>query len=469
MPTIMFLGGQWGDEGKGKILDWAASRYSPALGIRFNGGANASHSIRNTNGKVVLHTIPSTIFQPDTISIIGNGVVIDPVGFVQEMVELKQLGVDYSNMRISDRAHLVMPWHKAWEKAQEESRGQNKIGTTGRGIGPCYADAVGRNGIRIVDTCLGLDSMNLMLRSSFQNAKLLRAHYLAKAGFLQEVWLRFLDQVFGSLHIQKRALDIGLPYLADFMMQDLVPFKEHIRDYIASTEHIVARAQQKKELIFVEGAQGTLLDREWGFYPMVTSSTTTRLGVYQGCGLKPAEDELVLLIMKGYVTRVGEGSFPTELTGRTGEHLREAGGEYGATTGRPRRCGWFDACLARYAAAVNGAHGLVLTKLDVLDSSPKIKIGVDYEFHGLRVIDPPVSNVELGYCKPIYEEMEGWLTTTTNIRCWKDLPRQFKEYVKRLEDLIGVPVYIISNGPEREQIIELKPILSKNYSRTAAV
>lgn len=427
MTTTIVIGGQWGDEGKGKIVDYLASEINPDFGVRFNGGANAGHSIENNLGSFVLHLIPATIFTPGAISVIGNGVVIEPGALLVEMKKLVEKGVDISGLRISDRCHLIMPWHRLRESAEEAARGKEKIGTTGRGIGPCYADKAAREGFRVADLS-------------------------AKGGWelLEDLYNRNLKRLPVELHGSMPALEQLQKMLRDFDRQ--------IAGRVIQTEALLWKARLQGKQLLLEGAQGVLLDVDFGTYPRVTSSSTTRLGAYHGTGLPPSDDEVVVGIFKGYVTRVGEGAFPTELNDQNGHKLREIGHEYGATTGRARRCGWFDAVQARYAHRLNDFSWIVLTKNDVMDTFGTIRICVAYNLDGVELVTPPTTDRDLAKCVPVYQDMPGWQTPTSHIRHFADLPIAMQNYCRRLEELVGVQIGMISVGPKREETIKLATI-----------
>lgn len=424
MKDVIVIGGQYGDEGKGKIVDYLATELKPDFGVRFNGGANAGHSIENGYGSFVLHLIPATIFTPGATSVLGNGVVINPASLLKEMDALTQRGVDISGLRISDLCHLIMPWHQLREKVEERARGQGKIGTTGQGIGPCYADKAAREGVRISD-----------LRSG------------GGWEFLETLYQRNRER----LPEPERS---ELPSWSE-LRKELEKFCLQIESLVVRTEILLSEARQRGKKMLFEGAQGSGLDLDFGTYPRVTSSTTNRLGVYQGTGLPPAENETVVGIFKGYMTRVGEGAFPTELRDPTGEQLRRVGKEFGATTGRPRRCGWFDAVQARTAHRLNGFSWIVLTKNDVMDAFETVKICVAYELDGELISESPSTERELARCIPVYEIMPGWGVPTSNVRFFEDLPESMKNYCRRLEEIVGVRIGMISVGPNREETIKL--------------
>lgn len=407
MTTVIVIGGQWGDEGKGKIVDYLAHLFRPDFGVRFNGGPNAGHSIDNELGQFVLHQVPSTILTPGGLAVLGNGVVIDPGALLTEVQELQAKGVDPDRVRISDRAHLILPEHKQRDQSEERLRGEKKIGTTGRGIGPTYADKAARTGVRVADLLLGpLEAGDFSLQS----------------------W------------------------------EELLWFGETVRDRVVSSERLLAEARMSAKSLLLEGAQGVLLDVDFGTYPRVTSSSTTRAGAYSGSGLTPDSSEVILGVFKSYVTRVGEGVFPTELPIEEANQLRELGAEYGATTGRPRRIGWFDAVLGRYAQQINQFSHLVLTKCDVLDQMPEIKICTAYRFRGDQIDYPPATEAGLLQCEPVYQTLPGWRTPTDQVRKVADLPREFRSYCNLIEELVGAPIGLISVGKRREETIEVNKL-----------
>lgn len=419
----MIIGGQWGDEGKGKVVDWFTRKYKPTYVVRFNGGSNAGHTVVNGKGTFKLHLVPSGIFHK-TKCVLANGVVVDPKALVEEISLLNSKGVSTENILISDKAHLVMPWHFLIEEAQELSRGKNLLGTTKRGVGPAYADKVGRNGIRFGD-------------------------------FVDK---RLFKQRLGEIHKMKnkelKALGKRLPSLEE-TLNTYWNFYKKLKKFVVNTEEILQLAAKRNHNIILEAAQGSLLDIEWGIYDKVTSSTTTRLGAYQGTGLLPLSDEKVIGVYKGYLTRVGAGYLPTQMNLETEELVRTAGNEFGATTGRPRRCGWFDAILAKYTAKKNGFSEAVLTKPDVLDILPSIKICVAYKLNGKRINFVPSSEAEFNKCQPIYEELPGWQVKTSGIKRYRDLPKNFKKYCKSIEELIGVNISTISLGPSANQTVQV--------------
>jgi adenylosuccinate synthase len=426
MPAVVVVGGQWGDEGKGRIVDLLSR--NAAVVARFNGGDNAGHTIINELGEFALHLVPAGIFYPQTRCVIGNGVVVNPRVLLGELDLLAARGVDISRVAVSDRAHLIMPYHLELERLEEEARGAAAIGTTRRGIGPCYADKAARLGIRMGDL---LDPEG----------------FTSRLKFVLEYKNRILERVYGARPLDWQAI-------AD----EYLRYGERLRPFIRDTSLIVSHALEQGDLVLLEGAQGTLLDLDYGTYPYVTSSSTGAGGACLGVGIGPTQITHTLGVFKAYVTRVGSGPMPTELTGEVGQLLRERAREYGATTGRPRRCGWFDAVLARFSARVNDLTSIAITRLDILDAFDRIKVCVAYQTDGVVSEEFPTSAARLAAARPVYEELPGWLTDTSGVRRFEDLPPNAQRYVRRLEELIGRPVSLVSVGPERNQVIPLRPI-----------
>lgn len=437
MPNLVVVGVQWGDEGKGKIVDILAR--DADLVVRYQGGSNAGHTVINHRGTFVFHLIPSGILYPGKTCVIGNGVVVDPAALIEEMEGLQAKGVRFGrNFLISERAHVILPYHKAIEKASEQSKGSRKIGTTGRGIGPCYADKMARIGIRMGD----LLNPPLFRRKLEEN--------------LAEMNL-FLDRLY---HVEG--------FQAEKIFQQYMAYAERLKSYIADTTVLLNRAIDRGKCVLFEGAQGTHLDVDCGTYPYVTSSSAAAGGACTGTGVGPTKIDGVLGIAKAYTTRVGGGPFPTELKDDVGGGLQERGKEFGATTGRPRRCGWFDAVLARHATRVNGLTALAVTKLDVLDGCKEIKLCTAYR-HGGRVYrDMPADLDVLSTCEPVYETFKGWTESTTGITSYAKLPPQAKRYLERIEELAACPIAIISTGSRREDTIMLdNPMASARRRPTA--
>ncbi|MGI6685543.1 MAG: adenylosuccinate synthase [Bacillota bacterium] len=421
MSAVVLIGAQWGDEGKGKITDYLAEKAD--MVVRYQGGSNAGHTVVVGNEEYKLHLIPSGILYPNTLCVIGNSVVVDIVTMFKEIDELTERGISTAGLRISERAHVIMPYHRKLDELQEEGKGANKIGTTKRGIGPAYVDKASRIGIRMVD---------LLDREVFE--KKLEAN-------LQEKNLIF-TKVYGVEGFSKEEI------IAQFE-----PYIERIRPYITDTSVVINESIDRGDNVLFEGAQGTLLDLDHGTYPFVTSSHPIAGGACIGAGIGPTKIGKVYGVVKAYTTRVGEGPFPTELTDAVGEKIRKEGFEFGTTTGRPRRCGWFDAVIVRYSVRMSGLTGIALTKLDVLDKLEEIKICHGYEYQGKILKEFPASLKTLGECKPIYEVMEGWKEDTTQAKTFEELPENAKKYVKRIEELAGVKVSIVAVGPKRDQTI----------------
>lgn len=424
MPCVVVIGAQWGDEGKGKIVDILAEEADVI--VRFQGGSNAGHTIVVGGEKIVLHLIPSGILYPGKRCVIGNGVVIDPAELLEEMELLRKKGFleDPTQLLISEAAHVVLPYHKLLDKAKEGVR-KRPLGTTLRGIGPAYEDKVSRVGLRMGDLL-----KEEVLREKLENA-------------LREKNL-LLQKLYGLKPLELAPL-----------LEELLLYGEKLSRNIVNTSLYLQEQISKGKKVLFEGAQGTLLDVDHGTYPFVTSSNTVAGSACCGAGIGPTQVDFVLGVVKAYSTRVGEGPFPTELKDTLGEHLRERGGEYGATTGRPRRCGWFDAVAVKHAIRVNGMGAVALTKLDVLTGLKKLKICVAYEVDQRTTDVFPYSTEELYRCKPIYEEMEGWTEDLRGKRSWEELPLQVRRYVERIQELLGVPFLLLSLGPSREETVSL--------------
>ena len=425
MPSIVVVGAQWGDEGKGKVVDLLSEKVD--IVVRFQGGANAGHTLVVGGEKIVLHLIPSGILHRGKICLIGDGVVIDPEELLREIEFLSERGYldDYSRLLISQKAHLVMPYHKLFD-ALRESRRKKPIGTTRRGIGPAYEDKVARLGIRMGD----------LLEEDILKEKV--------EAFLEEK-NPILERIFGEP-----------PLEAQRLYRLLLEYGEKLRPFICDTSYFLYQKLKEGKKVLFEGAQGTLLDVDHGTYPFVTSCNTVSANACCGSGIGPKQIDLVLGVVKAYMTRVGEGPFPTELRDSTGEFLRKKGNEYGATTGRPRRCGWFDAVAVKYALRINGVDGVILTKLDTLSGLERLKICVAYELKGKRVEEFPASAELLSRCVPIYEELPGWKEELKGKHSLEELPVEARRYLERLRELLQVPFFLISTGPEREDVIYLR-------------
>ena len=415
----VLLGLQWGDEGKGKVVDALTQHYNVVA--RFQGGANAGHSLEFNGIKHVLHLIPSGIFHPKTINIIGNGVVLDPAILVQEISELEQMGVDATkNLHISKKAHLILPTHRALDAALEQAKGDNKIGSTLKGIGPTYTDKTARNGLRVGD--------------------ILRPDFDARYKQLRQKHLDTIAQLNGPVAPTQADEDAWMQAIDKLRSYTLIDSEYAIDQHLSDGQRVLA-----------EGAQGSLLDIDFGSYPFVTSSNTVCAGACTGMGIAPGRIGEVYGIFKAYCTRVGAGPFPTELFDSTGEQLRTIGAEFGATTGRPRRCGWLDLVALRYAIMVNGVTQLIMTKADVLDTFASIKVATAYRVDGQLTNQIPYNTD--ARIEPVYQEFAGWQTDITSIRCESDLPQRLLDYVRFIEEQTGVPVRIISVGPDRNATI----------------
>ncbi|MDP2936824.1 MAG: adenylosuccinate synthase [Dehalococcoidia bacterium] len=426
MSVVVVIGGQWGDEGKGKVIDLLAEK--AAYVVRFSGGNNAGHTVVNDYGQFRLHLVPSGIFNPGTACIIGNGVAVDPASLIEEMDVLEKGGVSVQRLYISDRAHVIMPYHLLQDGLEEACRGTGALGTTRKGVGPAFSDKASRTGVRMVDL---LDSNSLRERLAI----------------VLEFKNRLLKEVYGA-----SPLDLELVCEEYYKYgQRLAP---HIRDTIA----LLGAALEQKSHILLEGAQGAMLDPDFGTYPYVTSSPPTAAGACQGSGIGPTRLDKVLGVFKAYATRVGQGPMPTEMAPPTGEMVRERGQEYGTTTGRPRRCGWFDAVAGRFAARVNGFDGAIITRLDVLDTLTSIKVCTQYNLDGVLLDSPPSDADLLVRCQPVYQEWPGWEAPTSGVRRFRDLPEPARNYVNGISEVTGCPVHLVSVGPHRDETIELREI-----------
>jgi adenylosuccinate synthase len=421
MPGIVLVGAQWGDEGKGKITDLISNDFD--FVVRFQGGNNAGHTVIHGGTKLALHLIPSGIMYPHIAPVIGNGCVIDPRVLIDEMDTLEREGFSTERLLISGNAHLIMPYHLALDAESERRLGNNEIGTTKRGIGPAYQDKAARSGIRVQDL---LDEHIFRLKV---------ATALSEKNEL-------LVKIYG--------VD---PFEADAICDEYLRYAQRIIPHITESSQLLNEVLRAGKWVLFEGAQGTLLDIDHGTYPFVTSSSCTAGGAAIGSGVGPTAISRVLGIAKAYITRVGSGPFPTELFDDTGALLGKVGGEFGTTTGRPRRCGWYDAVIVKYAAEVNGLTDLCITKLDVLSCLETIKVCVAYEYDGRRYTTVPGSQTAFHHATPIYEELPGWQTDITGCRSFDELPRQAREYINYIEELAGVRASIIAVGPERNQTI----------------
>ncbi len=431
MSVIAVVGAQWGDEGKGRVVDYLADEAD--LVIRYGGGNNAGHTVVNPHGHFKLHLIPSGIFHPGTRNLLGNGVVINPPALVAELDGLAAAGFDCENLFISDRAHVVMPYHVLLDQLEELERGANKLGTTSRGIGPAYVDKVARRGIRVVEL-LEPDTFRARLAATLPRIRRLVGTYAGIAELAAEVVAATDDGI------------IADAYLAA---------GERLAGHVVDGQALVDAALERGERILLEGQLGTMRDLDWGIYPYVTSSSPIPGGASLGAGLPAVAIDRVLGVVKAYTTAVGGGPLPTELTGPEGERLRERGAEYGTSTGRARRCGWYDAVAVRFSVRLAGYSSIALTKIDVLDDLERIPIATAYRdpLDGREWTTVPASTSVYERLEPVYEELAGWQADTTGCRAWHELPSAARTYVERLEQLAGVPISHVSVGPERDQMI----------------
>ena len=423
MPVTAIVGAQWGDEGKGRIIDYLAQNADVV--IRFQGGDNAGHTVINEYGKHALHLIPSGIFNPNTQNIIGSGCVVNPQSLLSEMEELEKAGVNLSNLWISTRAQMLMPYHRTLDVLEETARGKDPIGTTKRGIGPAYADKSARAGLRIGD-------------------------------LLHPSWLESrLDSALQTINRKIQVLG-GEPIAGNELYALCMSYREKLGARIVDTMPMTRLALQQNKRVLLEGQLGVMRDLDWGIYPYVTSSNPTSAYAGAGAGVPARSIDRVIGVVKAYSTAVGDGPFPVELHDAEGQKLREIGGEFGATTGRPRRCGWFDGVAIGYAAWLNGMTGLAITKLDVLDAFEAIKICVGYRLpDGTVITDSMPDTPVLTQVQPVYEVWEGWLASTADCRHWDDLPKQARAYLHRVSELAGIKIEFVSVGPEREQMFAL--------------
>ncbi len=427
MPNIIVVGVQWGDEGKGKIVDFLSKKADVVA--RFQGGHNAGHTVVINNEKYILHVIPSGVLYKGKQCLIGNGVVVDPASLIEEINGLRERGVDVSeNLFLSKNAHVIMPYHMALDRENEKLRGSKSIGTTGRGIGPTYCDKISRVGIRVAD----------LLQPELFKEKL-------KANLFHINFL--LENLYKAPGFQ-----------AEEIYNEYMGYAETLKGYIADTDILINKTIAENGNVLFEGAQGTLLDIDHGTYPYVTSSNSIAGGACTGLGVGPTKISGVLGVVKAYTTRVGSGPFPTEIRDSLGEKIREKGGEYGATTGRPRRCGWLDMVILRHSARINGLTGIAITKLDILDGLDSIKICTAYKHDGKIYEEFPKEINILQECEPVYEELEGWSTATLGMKEIHELPEAAKAYIKKIENMVGVQVQIISTGQKRDELIQLKEL-----------
>ncbi|WP_378955823.1 adenylosuccinate synthase [Pelosinus sp. sgz500959] len=423
MSAIVVMGTQWGDEGKGKIVDYLAEQADVVA--RYQGGNNAGHTVVVAGKEFKLHLLPSGILYKGKTCVVGNGVVIDPAVMIKEIKGMQEKGFETVGLKISNRAHVIMPYHRLLDEVEEEYRGDHKIGTTKRGIGPCYMDKNSRCGIRMVD--------------------------LMDAEEFAEKLKRNLD---AKNHLFKAVYGVeGFDY--ETVKNEYLGYAEELRSYVVDTSATLNQALKQGKKVLFEGAQATMLDLDHGTYPYVTSSNPIAGGVGVGAGIGPTKINNVVGVVKAYTTRVGEGPFPTELFDEMGDHIREAGHEYGTTTGRPRRCGWLDACVVRYAVDLSGIDYMAITRLDILDAVKTLKICVAYKYKGEIINEFPASLKTLAAVEPVYEEFTGWETDTTGVRLYEDLPLNARLYLERLSEVAGTKLGIVSVGPGRDQTIIL--------------
>lgn len=429
MAVTIIIGGQWGDEGKGKVTDALAA--TAQMVVRPNGSTNAGHTVQTDQGTFKLHLVPSGILYPHCDCVIGAGVAVSPGELVREMEELSSRGLDLSRLYLSDRANVIMPYHPMLDQLEEERRGVQGIGTTLRGNGPAYTDKTARRGIRVADL-------------------------LDEAALAQKLSLVLPEKnvLFTSLYDQQ-------PIDGSQILEEFTAWGEKLAPFVVQAEVMVQDALAAGKRVLVEGAQATLLDVDYGTYPYVTSTSPTAAGVCQGAGVGPTQVDQVIGVFKAYATRVGGGPFPTEIEDENGDLIRDRGAEYGTTTGRPRRTGWFDGVAARYTARLNGMTGIALTKMDVLDTLAEIPICVGYRLAGQDLVAPHAVAETYDLVEPVYESMEGWQADTTPVTRFEELPAAAIRYVERIEEITGVPVTMIGNGPAREQLLLRQPSPAK--------
>ena len=423
MPAIAVVGAQWGDEGKGKIVDRLSQKAEVI--VRYSGGDNAGHTVVNNLGEFKLHLVPSGIFSGGATCILGNGVVINPAVLIKEIDELNARGIDTSRLHISDRAHLIMPYHILFDRLEEKAKGDAAIGTTLKGIGPAYGDKVGRLGIRAGDI-------------------------LDKPAFKQQLAgiLKYKNTIMTCVFNEP-------PLSPDDIFNEYSGYADRLAGYIGDIMPILEDALKKDKVVLMEGAQGSMLDPDFGTYPFVTSSSPLSANACLGSGLNPTQIKAVIGVFKAYCSRVGAGPFPTELKDATGDLIREKGHEYGTTTGRPRRCGWFDAVVSRFSTQLNGFTGAAVTRLDILDTLPVLKICTAYKLDGKIIDYVPANTAALSRCEPVCEELPGWQCPVSEIRKYADLPPAARRYLSRIEELIGCPIKLISIGQHADQTIEV--------------
>ena len=426
MSTVVISGAQWGDEGKGKIVDYLAQQADTV--VRFQGGSNAGHTVTVNGEEYKLRLLPSGILYKGTLCVIGNGVVVDPQCLLEEIDNMQKRGVDTSGIRISNRAHVVMPWHKLFDELGEQMRGASKIGTTKRGIGPCYMDKDDRIGIRVCDL---ID----------------REEFAAKVAQVLRIKNLILEKVYNHA-----------PLDADEIIREYEGYAEKIRPFVCDTITLLNEEVDAGKKILFEGAQATMLDIDYGTYPYVTSSHPISGGVGIGAGIAPKKIDKVVGVVKAYCTRVGEGPFPTEQLNEIGDKLREAGHEFGTVTGRPRRTGWLDACVVKYAGQLSGTDYMAVTRLDILDGFDEIKMCTAYKIDGEILNEIPASLKVLAKVEPVYETFAGWKTDISNVRRYEDLPANARKYLERMAEVTGIKLGIVSVGANREQTIVLENI-----------
>jgi adenylosuccinate synthase len=423
MPATIIMGGQWGDEGKGKLTDALAGKAHVV--VRANGGSNAGHTVSTPDGVFKMHLVPSGVLNPDCLCVIGAGVVVDPFQLLKEIDGLRARGVSAANLRLSDRAHVVMPYHPTLDRLEEDSRADDGIGTTLRGNGPAYADKVGRHGIRVADL---IDEASLLRKLT------------------REVQLK--NEILTRVHGQA-------PLVAGEIYARLVEAGARLREHVVPAEMVVQNALSEHKSVLIECAQGAMLDVDYGTYPYVTSSSPTAAGACQGAGVAPTQVERVIAVYKAYSTRVGSGPFPTELLDETGHTIRERGREYGTTTGRPRRTGWFDAVAARYVARLNGVTEIALTLVDVLDAFDEVQVCTSYRLNELQIDYLPAREDLLAQVMPSFTALRGWKHDITAARRREDLPEGALDYVQFLERVVGAPITMMGVGPDRDQLVAL--------------
>ena len=424
MTNTCVIGLQWGDEGKGKIIDILAKDYD--IIVRYQGGGNAGHTLIIDDEKFIFHLIPSGILHPDKKCVIGNGIVFDPRLFLDEVAGLSKRNINVNgNLFVSDRAHVVFPYHKKLDLLIEKQKGNSMIGTTGRGIGPCYTDKIARDGIRVAEL-------------------LHKEHFKEKLKKTVEE----KNRLFVDLYKDE-------PVSWEEIYEEYCVYAEKISPFVCDTVDLMAKAIEDNKKILFEGAQGALLDVDFGTYPYTTSSNASAGGVSPGIGVSPKQIHEIIGITKAYSTRVGSGPFPTEIDGEQGEHIRKKGGEFGSTTGRPRRCGWFDAVAIRHSVRISGVDSLIMTKMDVLDDQETIRICTGYKSNKKVYHNFPADLDVLENCEPVYEEVSGWMEDTSKVRDVKSLPGKAMDYIRKVEEIIGLKVKMVSVGPERLQIISI--------------